>query len=58
SKISLATCINEFVKKIFRYPPYSKEGTEIRTKTKNTLSVTSLTNENINNYINEKVTMD
>ncbi|KAF0453646.1 hypothetical protein F8M41_001698 [Gigaspora margarita] len=78
-----ATCIDEFVKKIFGYPPYSKEGTEIRTKTKNKLSdfqhrlnqtvlghiknykeiqerqgVTSLTNENINNYINKKVTMD
>ncbi|KAF0476748.1 hypothetical protein F8M41_024332 [Gigaspora margarita] len=76
-------CIDEFVKKIFGYPPYSKEGTEIQTKTKNTLSdfwhrfnqtvldhvknykeiqerqgVTSLTNKNINNYINEKVTMD
>ncbi|KAF0488230.1 hypothetical protein F8M41_022389 [Gigaspora margarita] len=33
-----ATCIDEFVKKIFGHPPYSKEGTEIRTKTKNTLS--------------------
>ncbi|CAG8817651.1 8530_t:CDS:2, partial [Dentiscutata erythropus] len=32
-----ATCIDEFVKKIFGYPPYSKEGTEIQTKTKNTL---------------------
>ncbi|RIB07731.1 hypothetical protein C2G38_2213543 [Gigaspora rosea] len=83
SKISPATCIDEFVKKIFGYPPYSKEGTEIRTKTKNTLSdfqhrlnqsvlghvknykaiqerqgAASLTKENINNYINEKVTMD
>ncbi|RIB04435.1 hypothetical protein C2G38_2222412 [Gigaspora rosea] len=78
-----ATCIDEFVKKIFGYQPYSKEGTEIRTKTKNTLSdfrhrlnqsvlghvknhkaiqvrqgAASLTKENINNYINEKVTMD
>ncbi|RIB12018.1 hypothetical protein C2G38_2201843 [Gigaspora rosea] len=78
-----ATCIDEFVKKIFGYPPYSKEGTEIQTKTKNTLSdfrhrlnqsvlghvknykaiqerqgAASLTKENINNYINEKVTMD
>ncbi|RIB21894.1 hypothetical protein C2G38_2175376, partial [Gigaspora rosea] len=53
-----ATCIDEFVKKIFGHPPYSKEGTEIRTKTKNTQGAASLTKENINNYINEKVTMD
>ncbi|RIB17374.1 hypothetical protein C2G38_2187430 [Gigaspora rosea] len=83
SKISPATCIDKFVKKIFGYPPYSKEGTEIRTKPKNTLSdfrhklnqsvlghvknykaiqerqgAASLTKENINNYINEKVTID
>ncbi|CAG8819746.1 19113_t:CDS:2, partial [Dentiscutata erythropus] len=38
ARFSLATCIDEFVKKIFGYPPYSKEGTEIRTKTKNILS--------------------
>ncbi|CAG8733782.1 15532_t:CDS:2, partial [Dentiscutata erythropus] len=38
ARFSSATCIDEFVKKIFGYPLYSKEGTEIRTKTKNTLS--------------------
>ncbi|CAG8843065.1 42109_t:CDS:2, partial [Gigaspora margarita] len=37
ARFPLATCIDEFVKKIFGYSPYSKEGTEIRTKTKNTL---------------------
>ncbi|CAG8815367.1 26248_t:CDS:2, partial [Dentiscutata erythropus] len=82
SKIFLATCINEFVKKIFGYPPYSKEETEIQTKTKNMLSdfwhkfnqlvlghvknykeiqercAALLTKENINDYINEKVTID
>ncbi|KAF0442913.1 hypothetical protein F8M41_003610 [Gigaspora margarita] len=58
AKFPLATCIDKFVRKIFGLNQtvlgHVKNYKEIQERQ----GVTLLTNKNINNYINEKVTMD